>query len=285
MLARRIIMPRGNRYYIPGLIWHTPVKQKPKRVSRGRFPIGATKRNFCSNSPGIANDSCVGCMRRKSGMCWRYSILPLHRIIFIFLYRIRGIAILCPRPYNWSPVAQPRRTIYGRNEKVLSGRTGTMQQLFRMTRIWSAALRKGGHAREAKWTQRIAVGSKVFIEDVKDPLGYKAMGRKIVKAGHIYQLKERQASYNCNFGSKMSPLRVQTAWTGMFILLIQCNGSVRPTICHDLEVNHWKATSIWISWHFQHWIRSAFSGWNSQLWVGLKAVYRTLRTFFYGGCD
>ena len=66
---------------------------------------------------------------------------------------------------------------------------------------------KGGHAREEKWTQRIAVGSKFFIEDVKNKLGYKAIGRKVVSAGDVYQLKENKAPYNSNFDGKMSTLR------------------------------------------------------------------------------
>ena len=65
----------------------------------------------------------------------------------------------------------------------------------------------GGHAREGKWTQRIAVGSKFFIEDVKDKLGYKAIGRKVASAGDVYQLKENKAPYNNNFDGKMSTLR------------------------------------------------------------------------------
>ncbi len=36
--------------------------------------------------------------------------------------------------------------------------------------------------RENKWTQSIAVGSKSFVEKMKEALGYRATGRKIICA-------------------------------------------------------------------------------------------------------
>ena len=56
-----------------------------------------------------------------------------------------------------------------------------------------AAIQNGGHAREETWTQSIAVGSKFFIEDIKDKLGYRAVGRKTAGTGDMYQLKETNA--------------------------------------------------------------------------------------------
>ena len=39
------------------------------------------------------------------------------------------------------------------------------------------ALGRDDISREAKWTQSIAVGNKYFVEQVKDKLGFKAIGR------------------------------------------------------------------------------------------------------------
>jgi len=66
---------------------------------------------------------------------------------------------------------------------------------------------KDGHAREEKWTQSIAVGSKFFVKEVKDKLGFKAIGRKVVSTGDVYELKESEALYSSNFDGKMSALR------------------------------------------------------------------------------
>ncbi len=73
-------------------------------------------------------------------------------------------------------------------------------------------LRTDGHSREAKWTQSIAVGSKFFVEDIKDKLGYRAIGRKVVGTGDGYELKESVASYSDDFGVKMSTLRPENSF-------------------------------------------------------------------------
>jgi len=57
------------------------------------------------------------------------------------------------------------------------------------------ALRIDRHIRDSKWTQSVAVGGKEFIEMTKDRLGYRAEGRKVVKSGEDYQLREQQVSY------------------------------------------------------------------------------------------
>ena len=73
-------------------------------------------------------------------------------------------------------------------------------------------LRTGGHSREAKWTQSIAIGSKSFVEDIKDKLGFRAIGRKVVGTGDGYELKENVASYSNDFGAKMSTLRPENSF-------------------------------------------------------------------------
>jgi len=72
-------------------------------------------------------------------------------------------------------------------------------------------LSRDGHIRETKWTQSIAVGSKFFVEKVKDDLGFKAIGRKVVSTRDVYQLKESEASYSSDFDGKMSTLRPENS--------------------------------------------------------------------------
>jgi putative transposase len=43
---------------------------------------------------------------------------------------------------------------------------------------------------ENKWTQSIAVGSKTFIEKMKEALGFRASGRKIICADDTFELRE-----------------------------------------------------------------------------------------------
>ena len=58
-----------------------------------------------------------------------------------------------------------------------------------------SAMQTDNSGKENKWTQSIAVGSKTFIEKVKQALGFKAKGRKIFYAEDTFQLREVLAPY------------------------------------------------------------------------------------------
>jgi hypothetical protein len=60
-----------------------------------------------------------------------------------------------------------------------------------------------GSAKENKWTQSIAVGSKPFIETMRETLGFKAKGRKIIGADDTFELREVIAPYG-NADDQMS---------------------------------------------------------------------------------
>ena len=49
--------------------------------------------------------------------------------------------------------------------------------------------------KENKWTQSIAVGSKAFIEKIKEALGYRAIGRRIFGDEDTFVLREGQTPY------------------------------------------------------------------------------------------
>jgi len=53
-----------------------------------------------------------------------------------------------------------------------------------------SAIQTDNSGKEDKWAQRIAVGSKTFIEKMKGALGYRARGRKIICADDTYELRE-----------------------------------------------------------------------------------------------
>ena len=44
--------------------------------------------------------------------------------------------------------------------------------------------------KENKWTQSIAVGSKTFIKKMKEALGFRATGRKIICVDDTFELRE-----------------------------------------------------------------------------------------------
>jgi putative transposase len=61
-------------------------------------------------------------------------------------------------------------------------------------------LQGAGKKRQDEWTDSIAVGSKVFIENVKAQLGFRAKGRDVKEADEGYQLRENLSSYKALFG-------------------------------------------------------------------------------------
>jgi len=61
--------------------------------------------------------------------------------------------------------------------------------------------------REPVWSESIAVGGKRFIEEMKEKLGFKSKGRKLVEEDENYTLREPQAPYNTVFDPKMWALR------------------------------------------------------------------------------
>ncbi len=61
-------------------------------------------------------------------------------------------------------------------------------------------LGNGKKIREDKWSDRVAVGSRGFVEAVKSILGGLAQGRKVKEIGEGYQLREPSVPYGDHFG-------------------------------------------------------------------------------------
>jgi putative transposase len=63
-------------------------------------------------------------------------------------------------------------------------------------RNWvDSAIMRGDIKRQPLWTGSIAVGDKIYVEKVKDQMGYKAIGRKVVGNGDSFVLREPQVAY------------------------------------------------------------------------------------------
>jgi len=62
-------------------------------------------------------------------------------------------------------------------------------------------------ARDASWSEALAVGSLTFVEKVKSELGIKAVHRVIENAGVTSVLRERREAYGAEFASENHALR------------------------------------------------------------------------------
>jgi putative transposase len=58
-----------------------------------------------------------------------------------------------------------------------------------------SAIQTDSSCKKTKWTQSIAVGSKPFIETMRETLGFRAKGRKITGADDTFELREVIAPY------------------------------------------------------------------------------------------
>ena len=70
-------------------------------------------------------------------------------------------------------------------------------------------------------------GGVGFIEEIRDDLGVRALGRSIVPDGEQHQLREAQAPYTGHFDPERGGLRLKTALNGSFILKFKEVGLVR----------------------------------------------------------
>jgi len=68
-------------------------------------------------------------------------------------------------------------------------------------------LKAKNYVRESKWSQSIAVGSKSFVEVIKEKLGIRAKGRKVGRSGELYHLREAQVPYDSDFTPENSDLK------------------------------------------------------------------------------
>jgi len=64
------------------------------------------------------------------------------------------------------------------------------------------ALNENRLAREAHWSEAVAVGSKAFIEQTRLRLGILANGRSCLSTNDYYQLKEQAGEYHRHFGAE-----------------------------------------------------------------------------------
>lgn len=84
----------------------------------------------------------------------------------------------------------------------------TLSQLKTHYEDWiSEAIETNNLKRDSMWTESLAVGSKIFVEQISKRLGYKVRGRKLIDHKGTFELREAKFSYRYYFPSKMKLLR------------------------------------------------------------------------------
>ena len=98
-----------------------------------------------------------------------------------------------PKRYGLVDIEELRELINVRN-------TGELKEAYRG---WvEEALEGSGHERRPEWTESIAVGSESFLRAIKERLGIRAKGRKVVGRASRFELREVSAPYIDVFGGE-----------------------------------------------------------------------------------
>jgi len=119
-------------------------------------------------------------------------------MVYIDLNMMRAGVVKHPRDWPFGGyrhiLTPPKRYRLTDNEKLMGLLNIRDVERFRETyRNWvDAAMIKGNMARQPQWTESIAIGDKVYVEKVKDQMGYKAIGRKIIEDRDSFVLRETQ---------------------------------------------------------------------------------------------
>jgi len=256
-------MPRGNRYYIPGLIWHITHRCHKKEFLLNfardrrrwlRWRYEAKKRlgtrilnyNVTSNhihllvQDGGSRETLPKTIQMVAGRtAQEYNIRKTRKgafredryhataiqhddhlircLVYIDLNMVRTGVVKHPSEwpfcgYNEIRAPSKRYSLIDRKRLMTLLGIDDSDRLSEAYKGWVGdALDRNDISRKAKWTQSIAVGNKYFVEQVKDKLGFKAIGRKVTGTGDDFELKENVSPYRVNFTGEISTLRPKTS--------------------------------------------------------------------------
>jgi len=143
----------------------------------------------------------------------------LHRcMVYIDLNMVRAGVVNHPGQWKESGFSEiqkpPKRyaIIDLQSLSELSGFAG-LKDFQRTHRQWvEQGLENGLAVRDDRWTESIAVGSRSFIEKVKNELGFKAAHRDVVESDGSYVLREPTEAYALKFAGENEALRSQNTF-------------------------------------------------------------------------
>jgi len=123
-------------------------------------------------------------------------------------------------PSRWSfcgynEIQEPRRKNRLIDYEMLQRLIGskTYDELRSSHRGWiEEYLGNGVKSRQEEWTDSIAVGSRVFVENVKALLGYRAKGRDVIEVPEGCQLREGVAQYKALFGAEKEDIGLENSY-------------------------------------------------------------------------
>jgi hypothetical protein len=74
------------------------------------------------------------------------------------------------------------------------------------------SLEKQACERQPRWTESIAVGSEAFVKEIKEKLGIRAPGRKVIGENGNCELREVEVLYKPNLGLENNGLSFENTY-------------------------------------------------------------------------
>jgi putative transposase len=180
-------MPRANRYFTPGQIWHIT-----HRCHKREFLLKFGK-------------------DRQRWLGWLFEAAVesgshlIQCLVYIDLNMVRAGVVAHPGewPYSGYNEIQTPRERYGLiDHERLTVLTGvkSRQEFKELHKSWiDEGLAKGNPFREDRWTESLAVGGEVFVKEIQEALGVRAISRSIIEDGDQQQLRDLQQPYRVHF--------------------------------------------------------------------------------------
>lgn len=257
-------MPRANRHFLPGYVWHITHRCHKKEFllkfardrrrwiawlfeARKRFGLHVLNYMVTSNHVHllardnggdraipkslqlIAGRTAQEFNQRKNrrGAFWedRYHATAvetdqhLHQcLIYIDLNIVRAGVVTHPSEWafcGYHEIQKPRkryRIVDIEGFRGLLGFHDTTELMEAHAHWINETIKHENFARNGKWTESIAVGSREFVAQTKESLGVNAIGRKVSDSGSTSALQEMQTAYRGNLGGENGILRDENTY-------------------------------------------------------------------------
>jgi len=257
-------MPRANRHYLPGYVWHITHRCHKKEFllkfardrrlwlqwlfeARKRHGLSVLNYMVTSNhihllvSDNGERDVIPDSMqliagrtgqeynqrKNRKGAYWedRYHATAVETdrhlvqcLVYMDMNMVRAGVVKHPSEWPFSgyhEILAPRERYaildHERLKELLNFRS--VIDLADAYRGWTEdAVVKGGHCRDRKWTESVAVGSESFVTATRERLGIKGKGREVNGADGSYELRESPAPYKAILGHENDGLRLQNLY-------------------------------------------------------------------------
>ena len=257
-------MPRANRHYITGYLWHITHRCHKKEfllkfakdrhrwlqwLFEAKKRYGLTILNYMVTSNHIhllviadgdrntipksiqliagRTGQEYNQRKERKGAYWedRYHATAIEQddhlakcMVYIDMNMVRAGVVKHPKEWSfcgYNEIQNPRERYslidYRRLISLLQVRNIQDLQKACQSRV-EENLTSGNDGRKRKWTESIAVGSKGFVELIKQKLGIRARGRDVIGDGVSHQLMEPLVPYKLNFDPENDLLSLENAY-------------------------------------------------------------------------